>query len=152
MIEVRVSRRAMLIGASAGALELVVAPCDASADPKAVADELAKLFGDRTMKDGRVALDLPHIAENGLVVPMTIDVQSPMTPEDYVKAVHVFAEGNPNPQVITYRFTPEAGRASASTQIRLARTQTLIAIAEMSDGSLHMAKSEIKVTIGGCGG
>jgi sulfur-oxidizing protein SoxY len=104
------------------------------------------------MSEGRVKLDVPQIAENGLVVPINLDVDSPMTEQDYVKTVHVFADGNPSPYVITYHFTPSNGRASASNRIRLAKTQNIIAVAEMSDGSLHMAKSEVKVTIGGCGG
>jgi sulfur-oxidizing protein SoxY len=150
MIETAVSRRTVLIGV--GALALLLTPHAARADVKEVESELKKLFGDKTMAEGRITLDVPHIAENGLVVPMNIDVQSPMTAEDYVKTVHVLADGNPRPHVITYHFTPEAGRAAASTRIRLAKTQNVIAVAEMSDGSLYMAKSEVKVTIGGCGG
>jgi sulfur-oxidizing protein SoxY len=152
MIETGVSRRAVLFGTGAVALALAIAPYAASADVKEVEDELKKLFGDRKIADGRITLDVPQIAENGLVVPLNIDVQSPMTPQDYVKTVHVFADGNPRPNVITFHFTPEAGRASASSRIRLAKTQTITAIAEMSDGSLYRAKSEVKVTIGGCGG
>jgi sulfur-oxidizing protein SoxY len=75
-----------------------------------------------------------------------------MTDADYVKAVHVFADGNPLPGVITYRFTPACGKAAASTRMRLAQTQNVVCIAELSNGSLHMAKVNVKVTIGGCGG
>ncbi|MDQ4060588.1 MAG: thiosulfate oxidation carrier protein SoxY, partial [Pseudomonadota bacterium] len=88
----------------------------------------------------------------GNVVPLNIEVESPMTEQDYVKAVHIFADGNPAPFVATYFFLPVNGKAAASTRIRLARTQNIVAVAEMSNGALHMAKSEIKVTIGGCGG
>ena len=75
-----------------------------------------------------------------------------MTDKDYVKSVHVFADGNPLPGVVSYRFTPSSGKAAASTRMRLAQTQNIIAIAEMSNGNLHSTKSNIKVTIGGCGG
>ena len=146
------SRRTFIQNASLGALAILIAPHTVLADTKAVEDELKKLFGDKPMKDGRVKLDVPQIAENGLVVPLNIDVESPMSEADHVKSVHIFADGNPSPHVVTYRFAPAAGKASASTRIRLAKTQNLIAVAEMSDGSLHMAKAEVKVTIGGCGG
>lgn len=152
MIKEGFSRRTFIAGASLAALALVIAPYTARADAKAVEDELKKLFGGKQMSEGRVKLDVPQIAENGLVVPINLDVDSPMTEQDYVKTVHVFADGNPSPYVITYHFTPSNGRASASNRIRLAKTQNIIAVAEMSDGSLHMAKSEVKVTIGGCGG
>jgi sulfur-oxidizing protein SoxY len=146
------SRRAVISGAGIAALALVITPHLARADARAVEDELKRLFGGKPMAEGRIKLDLPQIAENGLVVPLNIDVESPMSETDYVMSVHVFAEGNPNPHVITCHFTPDCGRASSSSRIRLAKTQTLIAVAEMSDGSLRMAKADVKVTIGGCGG
>ena len=75
-----------------------------------------------------------------------------MTAEDYVKAVHIFADGNPLPQVASYRFSPACGKASAATRMRLAQTQNVVCIAEMSNGKLYATKAEVKVTIGGCGG
>ena len=75
-----------------------------------------------------------------------------MTETDYVKAVHVFAEGNPTPDVATFRFSPASGRAIVSTRMRLAKTQDVVAVAEMNDGSMYIARQTIKVTIGGCGG
>ncbi len=152
MMRTALSRRSFAAGAGVSLLALAIAPYTASADVAAVQTELDKLFGGKAMGEGRIKLDVPQIAENGLVVPLNIDVESPMTDADYVKSVHVFADGNPLPHVITYRFTPVSGRASGSTRIRLAKTQNILAVAEMSDGSLHMAKAEVKVTIGGCGG
>jgi sulfur-oxidizing protein SoxY len=146
----RLSRRHAL-GVLAGFAALL-APRLAAADEKAVMAELKKLYGDRKIGEGRVKLDVPEIAENGLVVPIGVDVDSPMTEADHVKAVHVFADGNPLPGIVSYGFTPACGRASASARMRLAQTQNIICVAEMSDGSLHMAKANIKVTIGGCGG
>ncbi len=107
---------------------------------------------DRAPQDGRITLELPQIAENGNTVPLSIEVDSPMTAQDYCKAVHIFAEGNPRPDVASIHFTPACGRAVASTRMRLAKTQNVVAIAEMSDGSVYMTKAEVKVTIGGCGG
>ena len=146
------SRRQFISAGSLAALAAVLAPRMAFADVKDVAEEIKKAFGDKAPGAGKVKLDVPQIAENGLVVPVNVEVESPMTPDDYVKAVHIFADGNPMPRVVTYRFTPECGRASASTRMRLAQTQNVICIAEMSNGALYSARSEIKVTIGGCGG
>lgn len=129
-----------------------IAPRLAFADEKAVTAEIKKLYGDKPMASGKIKLDVPEIAENGLVVPINVEVESPMTDADYVKAVHVFAEGNPLPGVVSYQFTPACGKASAATRMRLAQTQDVICVAEMSNGALHTAKANVKVTIGGCGG
>ena len=94
----------------------------------------------------------PAIAENGLVVPLGVDVESPMSEADFVKALHVFADGNPNPGVVSFYFTPMMPRATVQIRMRLAQTQNIVAVAEMSDGKLFTTKREVKVTIGGCGG
>ena len=152
MDQVPITRRRTLTGSALVALAAILAPCMALADAEGVAAELKKLYGDKKFANGRIKLDIPEIAENGLVVPVNIDVESPMTANDYVAAVHLFADGNPVPTVVTYRFTPECGRASASTRMRLAQTQNVICVAEMSTGALFSAKAPVKVTIGGCGG
>ena len=113
---------------------------------------MAEILGDATAEEGRISLDLPEIAENGNTVPLSVEVESPMTEDDYVKAVHLFADGNPVPTVAKMNFTPRSGEAIASTRIRLAKTQKIHALAEMSDGSFFRATREVKVTIGGCGG
>lgn len=146
------TRRRFMRTASVAAVVAAFAPHMVLADEKAVAAEIKKLYGDKKIGSGRVKLDVPQIAENGLVVPVNIEVESPMTDADFVKAVHVFAEGNPAPGVVTYHFTPDCGKAAASTRMRLAQTQNVICIAEMSNGDLFSAKQEVKVTIGGCGG
>ena len=147
-----ISRRSALAKAGLVALAAILAPRMAFADADGVTAELKKLYGDKKFAAGKIKLDIPEIAENGLVVPVTIDVESPMTDADYVAAVHIFADGNPVPTVATYRFTPACGKASASTRMRLAQTQNVICIAEMSTGALFSAKANVKVTIGGCGG
>ena len=111
-----------------------------------------EILGGKTAEEGRISLSLPEIAENGNTVPLTVEVESPMTNDDYVKAVHLFADGNPVPTVAKMNFTPRSGEAIASTRIRLAKTQKIHALAEMSDGSFFTATREVKVTIGGCGG
>ena len=101
---------------------------------------------------GRVTLGAPEIAENGNTVPISVSVESPMTEADYVVAVMIVAPANPNPGVATLRFSPMSGKAEASTRMRLAKTQDVIAVAQMSDGSFFMDTRSVKVTIGGCGG
>lgn len=144
-------REALTLAAIAG-LTACLAPKMVLADEAAVAAEIKKLYGDKKLDTGKIKLDVPEIAENGLVVPINVEVESPMTDADYVKAVHVFADGNPQPGVVTYKFTPACGKAAASTRMRLAQTQNIVCVAEMSNGSLYTAKTNVKVTIGGCGG
>jgi sulfur-oxidizing protein SoxY len=105
-----------------------------------------------TSKDGKVTLKAPEIAENGNAVPLTVSVDSAMDDKTYVKAIYIAADGNPNPGVAVYEFTPLSGKAEVSLRVRLQQTQKLVAVAEMNDGTLYTASREIKVTIGGCGG
>ena len=146
------SRRDVLGATATAVAASVAAASPLQAEPAQVAAEIKKLFGDKALKPGKIKLDLPSIAENGLVVPLNFEVESPMTDKDYVKAVHVFAEGNPNPQVAAFRFTPMSPKAAAAIRIRLARTQNIVAVAEMASGEIYTAQREVKVTIGGCGG
>jgi len=146
------TRRAFLATAGGGLAALALAPARACADAKMVTDEIKKLYGDKALKEGRIKLELPSIAENGLVVPLAFEVESPMTKADHVQAVRIFADGNPNPLVASFMFTPLAPKAAASVRVRLAKTQNILAIAEMSNGDLYTASKEVKVTIGGCGG
>lgn len=146
------TRRQALAVLSFAGMAAILQPRLLLADEAAVAEQLKKLYGDKRFSDGKIMIDAPQIAENGLLVPVGIEVDSPMTDADYVKAVHVFADGNPLPGVVTYRFTPACGKAAATFRMRLAQTQNIVCVAEMSNGTLHMAKTEVKVTIGGCGG
>ena len=146
------SRRDALRLAGLATLALVMTSGRADATSDEVASAIAKLYGEKKFESGKIKLDVPEIAENGLVVPINVEVESPMTDADHVKAVHVFAEGNPLPNVISYKFTPACGKAAASARMRLAQTQNVVCIAEMSNGNLYKATATIKVTIGGCGG
>ena len=140
------SRRLLL---AAGAALLAV-PAHASTLAET---EMAKVLAGRTPDGaGPLKLDIPSIAENGMVVPVAVEMDSPMTAADHVTAIHLFADGNPVPAVATFHFVPESGKAAASTRIRLAQTQNVVAIAETSTGKLYRAENEVKVTIGGCGG
>ncbi len=148
----KLSRRSFISVAGAGALSLSLAPFAAEATPKQVLGAIEKVIGNRAPKDGRVSIVLPEIAENGGVVPLKVAVDSPMTGTDFVKSVHVFADGNPLPEVANYHFGPNNGKAAFALRIRLAKTQKIVAVAEMSDGQVFMARREVKVTLGGCGG
>ncbi len=150
-----VSRRDILKFAGAGACTALASsllPGLALADAKMAAESIQKIAGGKTPGTGKVTLELPQIAENGNTVPVGVDVESPMTDADYVKAIHILADGNPSPEVAVFKFSPASGKANAATRMRLAKTQNVIAVAEMGDGSFFMAKAEVKVTIGGCGG
>ncbi len=123
----------------------------AASDPTAE-DRIKEFTGGAELKDGRVSLTTPEIAENGNTVPVEVSVESPMTAEDHVAEVMILATGNPRPGVATFKFTDMSGEALASTRIRLAKTQDVIAVAKMSDGSFYQTRNTVKVTIGGCGG
>ncbi len=97
-----------------------------------------------------MTLDIPPLVENGNVVPLTVSVESPMTATDYVKAIHVFNEKNPQPNVIGIHLGPRAGKASISTRIRLADSQKVVAIAQMSDGSFWSDQVDVIVTLAAC--
>jgi len=101
---------------------------------------------------GPVTLDLPQIAENGNTVPLGLKVASPMTEQSYVSDVLILCDANPNPKTALLAFTPMSGKAEARIRIRLAKSQNVIALAKMNDGSVHMDQKTVKVTIGGCGG
>ncbi|WP_193177373.1 thiosulfate oxidation carrier protein SoxY [Oricola nitratireducens] len=148
------TRRSMLtlsVGAAIGvAAGMRTGPAAASAE-----DAMAKVkefAGGAEPATGTITLDAPEIAENGNTVPISVSVDSPMTDDDYVTSVAIYADGNPSPEVITFNFTPLSGEASATTRMRLAKTQNVIAVAKTSKGGVFMDKKEVKVTIGGCGG
>ncbi len=144
-------RQAFMLGG--GFVALTMMPMAADAAPSNDAVELIKKFtGGKEPVKGKISLDLPEIAENGNTVPLSLVVDSPMTPDNYVKEVLFVADGNPNAGVATLMFSPMSGRAEASVRIRLAQTQNVIAVAKMSDGSLFTEQKTVKVTIGGCGG
>jgi len=113
-----------------------------------------RLFGNRSIvpADGKIKLEAPLIAENGAVVPVTVEADLPMTPQEYVKNIYIIADKNRRPLNAKFSLTPEVGQATISTNIRLAQTTDLRAVVEMNHGALYMVQREVKVTVGGCGG
>lgn len=147
------TRRGVLQGAgalAAGGLLPVTVVQPARATPADMKVAIARVIGAAKLNIGRVKLDIPPLVENGNTVPCGVDVESPMTAADHVKAIHVFNEKNPQPNVIYTRLGPRAGRASIATRIRLSDTQTVIAIAEMSDGSFWSGSADVIITLGAC--
>lgn len=145
-------RRDFLKMTGAGALVLTMMPFAAEATPEMVVEAMSKVIGDKSFKQGRVNITLPEIAENGASVALRVAVDGPMTADDYVSAIHIFAEANPFSYIGSYYLSPRNGRAEVAMRIRLAETQKIVVVAETSKGEAFLARRAVKVTIGGCGG
>lgn len=139
------TRRVFLAGTAA---VLLVRP--AGATPQSMAAAMRQIAGDAAIKPGKIKLDLPPLVENGNAVAMTVKVDSPMTADNYVKAIHVLTEKNPLPNVISVKLGPRTGKAEFQTRIRLADTQQVVAICEMSDGSFWSDKVDVILTLSAC--
>jgi len=149
----QVSRRgALALGASGAALTVIGWNTGADAAAKEAAEQIAKFTGGKTAEKGKISIELPEIAENGNTVPLAVSVDAPMAADNYVSEILVVADGNPNPGVATFHLSPLAGKAEASTRIRLATTQNIIVVAKTSKGEFFTNQKLVKVTIGGCGG
>jgi sulfur-oxidizing protein SoxY len=117
-----------------------------------IAETVKRLSGGRAIKDGAslITIDMPLIAEDGASVPIAVEVKSPMTPENHVKAIYILAEKNPRPLNVKVGLTPAAGQAYVATNLRLADSGPVRVVAETSDGSLWVATREVRVTVAGC--
>ena len=122
----------------------------ASATSASMLDAIRTVAGSAAAKPGKVTLDIPPLVENGSTVAVSVAVESPMTSTDYVKAIHIFTEKNPQPNVISVHLGPRAGRATIATRMRLVDTQKVVAIAELSDGSFWSDTVEVVITLGAC--
>jgi len=139
-------------GIGAGAVVLSMTPFSAQATPESVIASMGKILGDKQLKEGRIKITLPEIAENGAAVAMRVLVDGPMTADDHVTAIHMFAEGNPLPGIGSYYLNPRNGKAEISLRVRLAKSQKIVVVAETSKGEAFLARRAVKVTLGGCGG
>lgn len=148
------TRRQILISAAAliggTGMASLLAIKSTGATPAMMRAAIRKVVGEAPLRKGKVRLDLPPLIENGNTVPMTVSVDSPMTEADHVKAIHVFNEKNPQPNVLSVRLGARAGKAAISSRIRLADSQTVTAIAEMSDGSFWSDEADVVVTLAAC--
>ena len=140
-----------LTGAAAAAGTIVLVTVrPAAATPATLAAAIRAVVGTAVVHPGRVRLEIPPLVENGNTVPMTVSVASPMTAEDHVKSIHVFNEKNPQPNIANFHLGPRAGRAQVSTRIRLADSQKIVAIAQISDGSFWSTSVDVIVTLAAC--
>ena len=151
--DMKTTRRSFFaLGAGAAALLSGLKAMPVYAGVEETMAKVMEFAGGKEPAMGTLSLNAPEIAENGNTVPVSVSVESPMTADDYVESVVIYAEGNPSPEVITFNFTPMSGEATATTRMRLAKTQNVVAVAKTSTGAVYMDKKEVKVTIGGCGG
>jgi sulfur-oxidizing protein SoxY len=148
------STRRQFLGLAGGAAVLGAVPLvtlqPVQATPATLAAAIRNVVGTADIRTGKVELDIPPLVENGNTVPMTVSVASPMTSDDHVKSIHVFNEKNPQPNIGNFYLGPRAGRAQIATRIRLADSQKITAIAQLSDGSFWSATADVIVTLAAC--
>lgn len=143
------SRRQTLQWLGGGAL-LATLPPPLLATPAMRDAAVAELTGGAPIHDADITLTIPAIAENGLSVYTTVAVDSPMTADDHVRAIHILAEANPIARLVSFRLGPRAGRAQVSSNIRLAGSQRVTALAELSDGTFRRDARDVVVTLAAC--
>lgn len=171
-----INRRDLVVrGSAAATLALLIARWstgavaqDASAAPVAPAEtkpaaaapaqppapwqiELKKILGEAKPVDGKIGFEAPETAENGNTVPYSVTVESPMTPENHVRAIHILSTANPLPMVASFKLSVDSGTATVSSRMRLIKSQDVICVVERSDGSFVLGRRAVKVTIGCCG-
>lgn len=148
----RKSRRELLAIAAGTAVAAFGAARPGSATPEEAAAAIGQFTGGKPTIKGKIAVELPEIAENGNTVPLAIKVDSPMTADDHVTDIMVVAEANPQARLATFHLSPMAGRAEVATRIRLAATENVFVVARTNKGKVFIEQKPVKVTIGGCGG
>jgi sulfur-oxidizing protein SoxY len=144
----RPTRRQALTISAGAAVSLLAGRALATAQEAEAA--IGAFTSGKTPEWGGIAIDLPEVAEDGNAVALSISVDSPMLPDNYVADVLIVADGNPRPRVATFHFTAMSGRAEATTRIRLAQSQNVTVLAKTNDGRLLAARKRVSVTIGGC--
>jgi sulfur-oxidizing protein SoxY len=149
-------RTFLMVAGASGVMVRVAGIADARAE--AAAEEsaefkatLAALLGNAATSDEGLTLDLPESVENGDYVPVALMVDSPMTADNHVKAVHLLSTANPRAAVATFRFTLLSAKAQVTSRMRLAKTQDVVAVAELSDGRMLLTRRKVAVKVGGCG-
>ena len=147
----KISRRNafQLIAAFTGTTML---PSMSFSQPNKALDRINEITKGLGATESDIYLDLPEIAENGNQVKVSFEIDNPMTESDHIKSVYILADGNPSPNVAKFSFSPEMGSCSATTRIRLSKTQNVYLLAENNNDQFLMTNAQVKVTIGGCGG
>lgn len=147
---IKLSRRMYLSALGLLGLSAWMAPGSTVAKKPEAMEAIEKIIGANSVRDGRVNLVIPPLVESGNLVVIKLSIESPMTANNYVKAVHVISEANPFPNIFTAYFTPRSGRAELTTRVRLADSQRVWAIAQMSDGSFWRGYTDTLVTLSAC--
>ena len=142
-------RRHLLVAATGGWLMLAATPARAISS-STLAEVVRHWAGGQPVGQGRLTLEIAPLVENGNAVPITVRLDSPMTATDRVQEIIVFNEKNPQRDVVRFSFGPAAGRAEASTRIRLATSQQLVALARLADGSQWQHTVDVIVTLAAC--
>ena len=141
------NRRTFVLSVAAVGLGASVGASATEADAE---QAVKKILGTRQASAGRVKLEIPPLVENGNLVTMKVSVESPMTESDYVRAIHIVAEGNPLPNIVSFYLSPRCGRAAITTRIRLGDSQRVRALAQLSDGSFWQGDAATLVTLAAC--
>lgn len=139
-----------MIAAGAGLAGLALRPVMALATPELFDAALQELTKGAPVTQGKVTLTVPGIAENGQSVFTTVAVDSPMTAAEFVRAIHILSPRNPIALITSFELGPRAGRPKVSTNIRLGGSQTVMAIAELSDGTFWKDTKDVVVTVAAC--
>jgi sulfur-oxidizing protein SoxY len=126
-------------------------PGDPEVPNEQVAKILKDLFGDRPIRRGQLSLDMPAVAEDGRIVPVIIESPLPMKPDNYIKAVHLIVDHNPDPHLAAYHLTPAIGSLAIQTRIKMKRTTWVRAILETSTGDVWANYAHVIVSLNGCG-
>ena len=162
-----VGRRDVVLGATAaGAFLTLLGVAARAQQPQAAApagpapppvqqvtwqEAMRDMIGQAQPVEGRIRIEIPPVAENGNLIPFSVAIDSPMSEQEFVKAIHIFSTANPKPDVASAYFSQLSGRAMFGGRLRLGRSQEVVAVAELSDGRVFLAKRAVQVTIGGCG-
>lgn len=146
------SSRRRVLGAIAGSAVAALSAnlSRAATDADTATALIRELTGVSPLREGRIRLSIPQLADTGHSVPVSVEVESPMTASDYVKGIHLVAPRNPRPLVASLVLSPLSGRAAFTTRIRLAGEQEVVAIAMLSDGSHCLARAKVVVTVSAC--
>ena len=143
-------KRRLFLAGAAGALIAPALPRPALAQYNSIEPLIREITGGAPLRQGRVTLELPQLADNGNSVPMRVSVESHMTAADHVKSIHLLSERNPVPRMATFHLAPRASKAEIRSRVRLAGSQSVTAIAELSDGSFWSASAQVVVTLSAC--
>lgn len=143
------NRRQLLLAGAAG-MAVIAVPLPTLAMRPTLDEAIRSFTAGAAVKEGGVKFEIAPLVENGNAVPVKIEVDSPMTAENHVRRIAMFTEKNPQPEVAVFHLGPRAGRAQISTRIRLATSQVVVALAELSDGSFASSRANVIVTIAAC--